>query len=96
MTTQAIEPPAPTAPPPAPPIDNGNGLLGETPATLTTGLVNTPNGQRAALTIRTPSTTLTVFLGQQDARTWAEHLRRTAEQMTGGGLIIPQPGQVNL
>jgi hypothetical protein len=71
-----------------PPVDTGNQLLGETPAQLTTTLVETPAGQRLALTIRTPSTTLTVLLQGTDAKTWASALTRDASAMSSSGLVI--------
>jgi hypothetical protein len=77
---------------PAPPFDPGNQLLGEQPAQCTTALIPTAVGQRLALTIRTPSATLTVFLGKDDAITWAGNLRNTAKQMSGSGLIVAAPG----
>jgi hypothetical protein len=43
-------------PPQVPPVDPGNQLLSEVPALLTTAIVNTPQGQRLAATIRTAST----------------------------------------
>ena len=52
----------PAAPAPPPPFDTGNTLLGEQPAQLVTAAVQTPAGQRLALTVRTPSATVTVFL----------------------------------
>jgi hypothetical protein len=76
-----------TAPQPAP-LDTGNQLLAETPATLTTALVETPKGQRLALTIRTASATLTVFLGRADGETWARNIKGTAGQMSSAGLIV--------
>ena len=73
-------------------VDAGNGLLAETPANLTTALVETPQGQRLALTIRTASTTLTVLLGAADARTWAGQVKGAADQMSASGLIVAAPG----
>lgn len=99
MTT-AAEPQAPPAPPPTPanipPIDASNPLLGETQAMIATALLDSTGGQRCALTIRTASTTLTVFLNQDDAKKWAEILRNAANQMSGSGLIVPTLGQVKL
>jgi hypothetical protein len=78
-----------TTPPDAPPpVDPGNQLLAETSAQLTTGLIQTPAGQRLALTIRTPSTTLTVLLQQGDARAWAAGILGAANQMSSSGLIV--------
>jgi hypothetical protein len=80
---------------PAPPlVDEGNALLAEAPAQCSTGLVQTPAGQRLALTVRTPSTTLTVLLGQADAKVWAANISTAAAQMSAAGLIVAGPGQV--
>lgn len=73
---------------PVPPVDTGNHLLAEGPAQLTTTLVDTPTGQRLALTIRTPSATVTVFLGGADAKEWAVQLAADAGRMSGAGLIV--------
>ena len=74
------------------PLDTGNGLLAETPAQVTTALMQTPHGQRLALTIRTASTTLTVLLAGDDARTWGKHITSAADQMSAAGLIVAGPG----
>lgn len=71
-----------------PPVDPCNQLLGETPAQLTTALIPTPAGQRLALTIRTASMTATVLLGAADAKTWGANITRTADQMSGSGLVV--------
>ena len=80
---------------PTPPVDPGNHLLAELPAQMMTALMQTPGGQRMALTIRTPTTTLTVLLQQGDARTWATNINATASQMSGAGLIVAGPNGVN-
>lgn len=72
----------------APAIDPGNTLLAEGPAALFTVLLDTPAGQRLALTIRTGSTTCTVLLGQQDAKAWAGNLTAKASEMSGSGLVV--------
>lgn len=77
-----------TTPVPVPPFDQGNQLLAEVPAQLSTALVDTPKGQRLALTIRTPSATQTVFLGGPDAKAWAAQLTRDAAAMSSSGLVI--------
>lgn len=74
------------------PLDVGNTLLAETGAQLTTALVPTAQGQRLAFTIRTPSTTLTVFLVKDDAIAWAGNVRNMAKQMSSSGLIVATPG----
>jgi len=81
----------PGQPQPAP-VDTGNGLLSETPAQVTTALMQTPHGQRLALTIRTASTTLTVLLAPADAKTWAAQIKAIADQMSASGLIVAAPG----
>lgn len=73
---------------PVPAVDPGNGLLSEVPAQLTTALVDTPHGQRLAVTIRTTSATVTVFLGSSDARLWAQQLTKDAASVPGAGLVV--------
>lgn len=70
-----------------PPFDIGNPLLAESPAVLTTSVVNGPGGQRLALTVRTPAATVTVFLAKGDADKWADNIRNEAAKMSG--LIVP-------
>lgn len=77
----------PVPPPPAP-FDTGNQLLGEQPAQLVPAVIDTPAGQRLALTVRTPSATVTVFLAGKDARTWAAALTTAAEGMSVSGLVV--------
>lgn len=77
------------------PFDAGNGLLGETPAQLTAVLMDTPGGQRLGLTIRTPSTTVTVLLNSEDAQAWARNLSGAAAQMSSSGLIVAGAGAVS-
>jgi hypothetical protein len=74
--------------PAVPLADPGNQLLTQTPAQLSTGLVDTSAGQRLALTIRTTSATLTVLLEHADATLWAGNLKRAAESMSSTGLIV--------
>ena len=70
------------------PYDTGNQLLAEQPAQLHTALVDTPAGQRLAMTVRTTSATLTVFLQGPDAKTWAAQLTRESAAMSGAGLVV--------
>lgn len=65
----------------------GNKLLGELPAQLTTDVITTAAGQRLVLTVRTPTTTLTVFLRGADAKAWAHQLSSEAAVMSDAGLI---------
>lgn len=76
-----------TAPPQPMPFDQGNPLLGEGPAQLTTSLLPTPAGQRLALTIRTGSTTVTVLLSKEDGQNWGRHILATVNQMSKAGLV---------
>lgn len=78
----------PVSMPEVPGFDTGNALLGETPAQLSTTVVETTGGQRLALTIRTPSTTLTVLLNGKDAGTWSQNISRAAGAMSKSGLIV--------
>lgn len=69
--------------PTPPPVDPGNAMLAETPAQMTCALVDTPRGQRMAMTVRTASTTLTVLLARDDARAWGQQISNGSEQMSG-------------
>lgn len=53
-----------------------------------TALAATPAGQRLSLTIRTPTTTLTVFLAGPDARAWAAQLTKDSASMSVAGLVV--------
>lgn len=79
---------------PVPPIDTANALLGETPSALTVAMTDTPGGQRLILTVRTPSTTLSVLLNRDDANSWADLIKQQAGQMSG--LILAGPGMPTL
>jgi len=84
-----------TVPPPAPagtPFDTGNPLLAEGPALMITAVIPSPTGQRLAVTVRTPSTSLTVFLAGADAKNWAAQLTRDAAGMSGTRLVVPNGG----
>lgn len=70
-----------------PPYDTGNQILAEQPAQLHTALVDTPMGQRLAMTVRTTSATVTVFLQGADAKVWAAQLTRDSAGMSGVGLV---------
>lgn len=72
------------------PFDINNPLLTEVPAQLTSTVVPTANGQRLAVTVRTGSTTLTVFLSREDATAWAENMATGARKVSG--LIAAPPG----
>ena len=97
MTSPPLPPDWPgdgVPPQPEMPVDPANALLAETPARLLTSLVDTPAGQRLALTIRTASTTCTVLLQHGDAKQWAQLMTGAAAQMSSSGLIVAN-GHVN-
>lgn len=70
-----------------PPFDAANDLLGPAPANLTTALLEIPGGQRLGVTVRTPTTTLTVMLTKADAVLWAKLITEAAGRMSGSGLV---------
>lgn len=80
--------------PEKPPIDPGNTLLDICQATQETALVDTPQGQRLAYTIRTPSTTLTVFLAKTDADQWLAAFKTAVNVMSGAGLVVATSGRL--
>jgi phosphodiesterase/alkaline phosphatase D-like protein len=82
-----------TIPQAVPPIDPANQLLGPVNAELTVGVANTTEGQRLILTIRTPSTTNTVFLTRDDAVNWAQVIQSNAAGMSG--LVVVGAGGMN-
>lgn len=71
-----------------PPIDPGNPILSPGPVIWSTVQVNTPQGKRIAVTIRTTSTTLTLLLERQDALRLGEDITREAATMSA--LIVPR------
>jgi hypothetical protein len=64
-------------------LDTGNQLLAVSPAELQTSTMNLPQGQFMVLTIRTPTTTLTVMLAKGDAEAWAKVITTEATGMSG-------------
>lgn len=71
-------------------MDPGNALLAGGPAQLSMSEVMTTAGKLATLTIRTASTTLTVFLEREDLKQWADTLQSAADRM--GGLTVIRAG----
>jgi len=65
------------------PRDLGNDLLGPQPAQITGSIVDTELGERCMLTIRTPSTTLTVFLAKPEAIEWGRNVSEVGNAMSG-------------
>lgn len=90
MTTQLPQVPGtvPDQPPAHVPIfDSGNPYIMDVPAMLATDLVNGPSGQKLALTLRIPNTTVTVMLAKDDAERWVDQIRGGLAKMNG--LILP-------
>jgi hypothetical protein len=65
------------------PWDPANSLLEEVQAQITAESVDTPNGPRTAITVRTASTTVTVFLRKGDAITAAGKIDSEARKLPG-------------
>lgn len=68
-------------------LDPGNPFMAEYPAGLTTRAVNTPGGQRLAVTLRVGSATVTAFLAKDDVARWRDQLG--AEHGRMNGLLLP-------
>lgn len=71
------------------PVDPGNPLLAAQPSQIFTAIANTPVGQRLIMTLRTPSTTLTLFLDKNEAANWGAQITGESVKMSGSGLFIP-------
>ncbi len=63
------------------PADVGNTLLSQGPAQLHTGSVKAGIKKFGVVTVRTASTTLTVFLDADNLRQWANLLNGLAEEV---------------
>jgi hypothetical protein len=81
--TQPAQPEQGMQLPPMQPIDPSNPILNEGPAIVQATPVNTAAGQRLALTIRTPTTTLTVLLMKDDAGRWRDTITDGIGRMNG-------------
>lgn len=77
-----------TTPQEIPAFDLGNALLAEQPSQLTVSLMDTPQGQRLCLTIRTTSTTVSVLLGKTEATAWGTRISGDAATMSSSGLVV--------
>lgn len=72
-------------------FDPGHPFTGnEMPAQLVTEVVDTNGGQRLAMTVRIPNTTVSVLLAKDDALRWADQIRSKVAEMNG--LILPPSG----
>lgn len=73
-------------------FDPGHPFTGhEVPAQLVTEVVETTGGQRLALTVRVPNTTVSLLLVKDDGLRWADQIRAKVAEMNG--LILPPSGQ---
>lgn len=63
--------------------DPANHLLSETDAEIEAEAVNTPNGMRVMVTIRTSSATVTIFLRKGNAIAYAAKLNSCAGSIAG-------------
>jgi hypothetical protein len=64
------------------------------PAELVTGIVDTPDGQRLAVTLRTIGGEARVLVAKDDALHWARTLETEANKMSSSGLVIAHGGVV--
>jgi hypothetical protein len=68
---------------PATPFDTGNTLLDITQANFTAGKIPMPDGtNRLIWTIRTGSTTLTLFLTKKDGQTWCDAFQASVDDFS--------------
>jgi hypothetical protein len=65
------------------PFDTGNTLLDISQANFTAGKIPMPDGSnRLIWTIRTPSTTLTLFLTKTDGQTWCDAFQASVDDFS--------------
>lgn len=65
--------------------DQSNHLLAPVDTVFTAGVIQTVSGPRAALTFRTPCTTLTVVLDKIEGGAWRDQLIRVMQELPGPG-----------
>jgi hypothetical protein len=76
-------------------IDPNNPILATGPARLDTGTITVPQaGKLGVFTVRTPSTTVTVMLSAEDARSWADLFDEVARDLGGTKLQKATPMDV--
>jgi hypothetical protein len=81
----------------APFLDAANPLLAVGPAQVNTGTVDIPGaGRLGCLTIRTASTTQTVFLNAADLEDWAEKLTELVAAVRAAVLVRPSTADIGL
>jgi hypothetical protein len=74
------------------PWDPANSLLHETQAQITAQRVDTPDGPRVVVTMRTASTTCTVFLAKGNAIAAADKIASEAAKLPGLALAEAMRG----
>jgi hypothetical protein len=86
-----------TAPGPPPALfDTANLLLSQTVCRLDAGTMTIPDGTKVAiLTIRTPSSTTTVFLVKEDLGVWSDIIANLNDEMTGSRLHVPSAAETS-
>jgi hypothetical protein len=75
-----------------PVVDEANTLLAPGPAQLFTGV----SGALGVLTVRTPTTTLTLQLPKADILAWAGLIRELGDSLGGSGLLVATPANALL
>lgn len=76
-----------------PAADPGNPFLGPGPSGLSSAVIDTPQGQRLMLTVRTASTTVTVFLEKVHGEQWVNVINDGLSKMSS---LITAPANVQL
>jgi len=71
-------------------LDAGNALLAQVPVSLVVGSTETDVGKQGVVTVRTPSTTLTVVLDRPEIELWIQNLTLVRDGLDG--LIVPARG----
>lgn len=76
-------------------LDPHNPLLASGPARLDAGTIELPGvGRLGVLTVRTPSTTVTVMLSAEDVATWTDLLAKVRDDLGGKKLVAATPMEV--
>jgi len=75
-------------------LDSDNRLLAGGPAQLDTGVIGLPAGAGnvGAATIRTASTTLSLFMTASELDVWADVIRKLAEDVRNAPVLDRSPG----
>lgn len=87
-------PPGVREPDGRPLVDVGNPLIGRTPARLDTGSADLPDGPSGVITIRTPSTSMTIFMSADALREWAGVFNGLADNLGAPKLALAGPADI--